>query len=60
MKIGFSNHDNVRLSLLTNQQLVLQKKLKRAKEEENRPKIKKFRFHLKQTNKGLARIMAAV
>ena len=60
MKTGFSNHESVRLSLLTNQQLALQKKLKRAKEKKDRSKIKKFRFHLEQTNKGLARIMATV
>ena len=60
MKTGSSKPNEIRLSKLTDQQLVLQKKLTKAKKERDNPKIKKFQFHLKQTSKGLGRIMASI
>ena len=60
MKTGFSNPNKIRLSKLTDQQLVLQKKLKKAKKKGDDPKIRKFQFHLKQTHKGLGRVMASI
>ncbi len=60
MKTGFSELNKTRISRLTDQQLILEDKLKKAKKDGNVPEIKKIQFHLKETSKGHDRIRGFV